>query len=82
MCSSDLKGNQSHIKKFPYRHPNHGSRQLNQAMYLEQKQADIPKNNDESSQVSSDRKIPQMIDLGWFDPFSVRQFCLSLRGSY
>jgi len=26
--------------------------------------------------------IPQKINLGWSDPFSVRNFCLSLRRSY
>ena len=61
-------------------------------MYSEQKQhADIPKNtnvgsihscDNKSSQVSSHRKIPHKVDLGWSDPFSVRQFCLSRRGSY
>ena len=50
----------------------YGSRQLNQAMYSEPKQADIPKNTNESSQVSNHRNIPQKIDLGWSDPFSVR----------
>ena len=57
---------ESQTKKVPYRHPNHGSRQLDQAMYSEQKQVDIPKNtnisairsSDNSSQVSSRRKIP------------------------
>ena len=81
---------ESQTKKVPYRHPNHGSRQLDQAMSSEQKQVDIPTNtnisairsSDNSAQVSSRREIPQKIDLGWSDPFSVRQFCLSLRGSY
>ena len=56
--TSSPKKNQSQNKKVPYRHPNHGSRQLNQAMYSKQKQADILKNTNESSQVA--------------DPFSVR----------
>lgn len=35
-----------------------------------------------SSQISRDQKIPQKINPGWSDPFSIRQFCLSLRASY
>ena len=65
------KENQSQTKKVPYRHPNHGSRQLSRAMYSKQKHADSLKNTNESSQVTSHRKISQKIDLRWSDPFSM-----------
>ena len=88
--TNEIKENQ--ITRIPYRHLNHDSKQLNKAMYLEQKQKiDVPKNTEvritqsshnSSSQVASHRKIPQKINLGWSDPFSVRQCCLSLTGSY
>ena len=86
--TNNIRENQ--ITRIPYQHPNHKSRQLNQAMYLEQKQqTDVSKNinvsaihscDNNSSQVSSHHKIPQKIDLGWSDPFLVRHFCLSLKG--
>ena len=79
---------ETQITTIPHRHPNHRSRQLDQATYSEQnQQANIPKNtnvgaihscDNKSSQVSSLGKIPQKIDLGWSDPFSVRQFVFHL----
>lgn len=81
--------------KIPYRHLNHKNRQINHATYqdhLDQKQQTlVPDNSDitsiqsyanKSLQNSGDQNIPQKINLGWSDPFSVRQFCMSLRRSY
>jgi len=55
--------------------------------HSEQKQqTDVPKNSnvtsiqsydDKSLQNSSDQNIPQKINLGWSNPFSVRQFCFT-----
>ena len=81
-------------RKNPYLHQNHKSRHLNQSTNLyhaEHKQTYVPKNIEMSSiwsydnyspHISKDHKIPQRINLGWYDPFSVRQLCLSLRTSY
>ena len=78
-----------------YRHSNHESRQINQATYQDhsnqRQQINVSENNDVTSipsyadkllQNSSDQNTIQKINLGWSDPFSVRQFCLSLRRSY
>jgi len=78
-----------------YRHPNHKSRLSNQATYQyhskNKQQIHVPKDTEAcriqsydnySPHISKDQKIPQKINLGWSDPFSVRQFCLSLRVSY
>jgi len=82
-------------KKVPYRHPNHENRRINHATYLNQsepkQQTNVPKKSnvtstqcyeDKSLQSFSDQNAIQKISLGWSDPFSVRQFCLSLRRSY
>ena len=80
--------------QIPYLHPNHKSRHLNQSAnqyHAEHKQTYVPKNTEVSSiqsydnyspLISKDQKIHQKINLGWSDSFSVRQFCLSLGGSY
>lgn len=86
---------ESQTKKVPYQHPNHESRQLNQATCQDhskhKQQTDVPDNSDITSiqsyddkplQNSNDQNIPQKINLGWSYPLSVRQFCLSLRRSY
>ena len=75
-----------------YRHPNHESRQINQATYQDhsnrRQQINVSENNDitsipsyanKSLQNSSNQNTIQKINLGWPDPFSVQQFCLSLR---
>ena len=78
-----------------YLHLNHENRQINQAVYQDhsnrRQQINVSENNgvtsipsyaDKSLQNSSDQNTIQKINLGWSDPFSVRQFCLSLRRSY
>jgi hypothetical protein len=87
---STIRENQA--TRTPYRHPNHKSKYLNQTEYqyhLGWKQLTyFPKNIDtnasKSHDISSSWKcnIPQKIELGWSDPFSIRQFCSTLRGSY
>ena len=50
----------------------------------------LPKNIDTSVIASYNNKywvlykcnVPQRIELGWFDPFTVRKFCSTLGGSY
>jgi hypothetical protein len=48
----------------------------------------LPKNIDTNTIKSHDNNsswkcnVPQRIELGWSDPFTVRQFCSALRGSY
>ena len=82
-------------KKVPYRHPNHENRWINHATYRyhsnQKQQTDVPDNSDVTSIQSyanksllnsSDQNTIQKINLRWSDPFSVRQFCLSLRRSY
>ena len=82
-------------KRVPYRYPNHENRRINYATYLNQsepkQQINDPKKSnvtstqcyeDKSLQSFSDQNAIQKINLGWSNPFSVRQFCLSLRRSY
>jgi hypothetical protein len=83
---------ESYVTKMPYRHPNHKSRYLNQSVYQhrsEQTQLTYcPKNIDAStieshkynSSWQSDKcNVPQKIELGWSDPFTVQQLCSTLR---
>lgn len=85
MSTNSLRGNQ--ITRTPYEHPNDKSKHLNQfgnLYHSERNQVTyIRKNIDvtiiescdnNSSRVSSNCKIPQKIDLGWPDLFSVREF--------
>ena len=78
-----------------YRHLNHENRQINQAVYQDnssrRQKINVSENNDVTSipsyadkslQNFSDQNAIQKINLGWSDPFSVRQFWLSLRRSY
>ena len=82
-------------KKVPYRYSNHENKRINHATYRyhsdEKQQTDVPYNSDVTSiqsyagkslQNSNDQNTIQKINLGWYDPFSVRQLCLSLRRSY
>ena len=82
-------------RKTPYLHLNHKSRHLNQSTNMHhsehKQQTYVTKNTKVSSiqyidnnllQNSSNQKIPQKVNLGWSDPFSVKQFCISLQGSY
>lgn len=93
ITTNKLRGH--HITKTLYRHPNHKSRHLNQfgnPYHLDQRQVTyVPKNievtiiqsyDNNSFQVSSDHKTPQIINLGWLDHFIVRQFCTTLKSSY
>jgi hypothetical protein len=83
---------ESHATKTPYRHPNHKRRHFNQSKYQhrsEGKQLTYrPKNVDASTLEnklfweSYKRNIPQRINLGWSDPFTVQQLCSTLRSLY
>jgi hypothetical protein len=83
---------ENHVIRTPYRHPNHKSRYLNQSEYqchLGRKQLTyLPKNIDTNTIKSHDNNsswkcnVPQRIELGWSDPFTIRQFCSTLKGSY
>jgi len=58
---------ESQTKKFPYRHPNHKSRQLNHATYRDhskqKQQIDVPENNDVTSiQSYDDKSLENSID--------------------
>lgn len=80
-------------KRTPHLHLNHRNTHLNQStnLYHSEHKTYVPKttnvstiqsSNNNSHEVSTNHNIPQKINLGWSDPFSVRQFCLSLRASY
>jgi hypothetical protein len=83
---------ENHVTRTPYRHPNHKSRYLNQSEYQYHSRwkqlTYLSKNIDTNTIKSHDnnsswkRNVLQMIELGWSDPFTVRQFCSALRGSY
>ena len=79
-------------RKTPYLHPNHKSRHLNQSTNLHhskhKQQTYVTKNTKVSSirfidnnllQNSSNQKIPQKVNLGWSNPFSVRQCYISFK---
>jgi hypothetical protein len=82
----------NHVIRNPYRHPNHTSRYLNQSEYQchsgRERLTYHPKNIDTSAIQSHDNhsswksNVPQKIELGWSDPFTIRQFCSTLRHSY
>jgi hypothetical protein len=83
---------ENHVTRNPYRHPNHKSRyiKLSEFQYdLSQEQLIYhPKNIDTSATKSHDNSsswkynVPQRIELGWSDPFTIRKLCSALRGSY
>jgi len=81
--------------KTPYRHPNRESRHLNQSVYRHRSKGKrsiyllknidtniIESHNNHSYWVSHKHNIPQRIELGWLDHFTVQQFCTGLRSSY
>jgi hypothetical protein len=83
---------ENNVIRTPYRHPNHKRRYLKQSEYqyhLGREQLNYhPKNIDTDTIKSHDNSsswkcnVPQRIELGWSDPFTVRKFCSTLRGSY
>jgi len=83
---------ENHVIRTPYRHPNHKSRYLNWSEYqcysgreqLTYRLKNIDTNAIKSHDNNSSRKciISQRIELGWLDPFTIRQFCSTLKGSY
>jgi hypothetical protein len=83
---------ENNVIRTPYRHPNHKSRYLKQSEYqyhLGQKQLNYRlKNIDTGAIKSHDNSsswkcnVPQRIELGWSDSFTVRKFCSALGGSY
>ena len=85
---------ESHATKTPYQYPNHKNRYLNQSMSQQhsgRKQLTyLPKNIDTSVIASYNNKywvlykcnVPQRIELGWSNPFTVRRFCSAIRSSY
>jgi chromosome segregation ATPase len=86
------------VARTPYRHPNHKSRYFNQSMYQQKQMTDMAKNITSSGaqsrsyhgsrntssffQKSYKHPVPQKIELGWADSFTIRQFCSTLRHSY
>jgi hypothetical protein len=82
----------NHAIRTPYRHPNHKRRYLNELEYqchLRWKQLtyllkniDIDKIKSRDNNSSWKCNVPQKIELGWSDPFTIQKFCSTLRGSY
>jgi hypothetical protein len=80
---------ENNVIRTPYRHPNHKRRYLKQSEYqyhLGRKQLNyLPKNIDTSAIKSHDNSsswkcnVPQRIELGWSNPFTVRKFCSALK---
>jgi hypothetical protein len=83
---------ENNVIRTPYRHPNHKSRYLNQSEYqchsgwerLTYRLKNIDTNTIKSHDNHSSWKcnIPLKIELGWYDPFTIRQFCSTLHHSY
>jgi hypothetical protein len=75
---------ENHVIRTPYRHPNHKSRYLKQSEYqyhLGRKQLTyLSKNIDTNAIKSHDNNsswkcnVPQRIELGWSDPFTIQKF--------
>ena len=83
---------ENNVIRTPYRHPNHKRRHLKQSEYQYHWGREWltyrPKNIDTNTIKSHDNhsswkcNIPQKIELGWFDHFTIRQFCSTLHHSY
>jgi hypothetical protein len=82
----------NHVIRNRYRHPNHTSGYINQSKYqchsgwkrvtYHTKNIDTSAIQSHDNHSSWKNNVPQKIELGWSDPFTIRELCSTLCHSY